>query len=325
MRPGNYSVHFLEQLQTMPVMQGNTSTPRSAANLRWLARQIEISQHFILPDEGRLIEVNEMPDFMPDIMRPPYHRTVVEYTAAKELAPDRNDQVVSSKRVILAIDVQSGDDLPPKPLALTTVHEGPGVLLIPISYYDELKFWGPPAMGLFVRYGQEVVRTSGEVYISDHQLRMMGQSREKIVRTGVLDVMAVGLAVDQIMQVNTPHQLREIVDQLMADAQSEMFAYQQMCLALSCKNVGTEKIDAEHRLNRARIRRGKRSLFDYHILTVPGADTNETGENTGRTVRSHLRRGHIRRLSGQRLTWVNATIVKGGSAGFVHKTYEVAA
>lgn len=100
--------------------------------------------------------------------------------------------------------------------------------------------------------------------------------------------------------------------------------YAGLCLTLSCVNVETETLRAPEQLNKARARKGKPRFLDYHVLSIPGRSPSEHfGDPTGRTVRTHLRRGHIRRLPSKRV-WVNATVVHGGSNGFVNKDYRIA-
>lgn len=102
-----------------------------------------------------------------------------------------------------------------------------------------------------------------------------------------------------------------------------------LCVMLSLHNVHAENIEPPERLNRKRIHANKLPLYSYHVLKVDGvlwdsdrnADTDE--ESTG--IRSHLRRGHIRRLTEpERKIWVRPAIVHGKRKGFVHKDYHVA-
>jgi len=99
--------------------------------------------------------------------------------------------------------------------------------------------------------------------------------------------------------------------------------------ALQCSNVHIAK--SEQKKIGKKIKTAL--AFDtYHILTIdaPGRHQSE-GEGAGhfgshRAPREHLRRGHIRRLAGNRRVWVNATVVAAGkSAGRVSKDYAVRA
>jgi len=108
-----------------------------------------------------------------------------------------------------------------------------------------------------------------------------------------------------------------------ADVMDEMNAYSDVCLALACNNVSLSKMSQPERLNRARIKSGKLPLKDFHVLKIgsgPGGG-EALGGSSG--VRSHLRRGHVRRLGPDRITWVNAAMVRGSRPGFVDKHYQV--
>lgn len=97
------------------------------------------------------------------------------------------------------------------------------------------------------------------------------------------------------------------------------------CEALTMPQTAIERVDAPEKLNKARARRGKSALPDYHILRIGGerwASDRDVTQSARDGVRSHLRRGHIRRL-GSREVWVRSTYVHGRKPGFVHKDYEV--
>lgn len=98
-----------------------------------------------------------------------------------------------------------------------------------------------------------------------------------------------------------------------------------LCVLLNLHNTRTEQISPPEPLQRSRKIRRKKPLYDYHILVVDGErwDSPHITEDTGNGVRSHLRRGHIRRIAADRHTWVRATYVHGSVPGFVDKDYEV--
>lgn len=94
---------------------------------------------------------------------------------------------------------------------------------------------------------------------------------------------------------------------------------------LSLKNVTSSMQAPPEKLNVKRKRSGKRPLYSYHILNVDGNvwDGSESISGLGAGVRSHLRRGHIRRISDDHAVWVRATFVHGSVPGFVDKDYHV--
>lgn len=106
---------------------------------------------------------------------------------------------------------------------------------------------------------------------------------------------------------------------------TDVTAITNLCAILNLHNTRTEPIPPPAQLQKSRRLRRKKPLYDYHVLVVDGErwDSPHVTEDTGAGVRSHLRRGHIRRLSAERHTWVRATYVHGSVPGFVDKDYEV--
>ena len=97
-----------------------------------------------------------------------------------------------------------------------------------------------------------------------------------------------------------------------------------LCALLNLANVATHRVAPPEKMNKKRAQSGKRPLYDYHVLEVEGDrwDSPYVQTDTGQGVRSHLRRGHIRRLE-DRSVWVRATFVHGSVPGFVDKDYDV--
>ena len=111
---------------------------------------------------------------------------------------------------------------------------------------------------------------------------------------------------------------------------SDISAVLNLCAMLSLHNVTTTDREPPPKVQSKRQSRGKQPLYSYKVLTVDGQswDTrgNREGDGTGPGVRSHMRRGHIRRLDGgARRIWVRSTYVHGSVPGFVDKDYQVKA
>jgi hypothetical protein len=95
---------------------------------------------------------------------------------------------------------------------------------------------------------------------------------------------------------------------------------------LSLDNVKHRSIEPPKMLAGRRRSKRRRKLYSYHVLDIDGVVWDRdhdaiTGRGSG--VRSHLRRGHIRRLSDGRRVWVRPTYVHGSVPGFVDKDYNV--
>lgn len=114
---------------------------------------------------------------------------------------------------------------------------------------------------------------------------------------------------------------------LVREAMNDLHVVVELCLLLGLQNVRRVAVPAPKGASKARIARKKTPLFDYHVLEVDGErwDGAEYSERSNTGVRSHLRRGHIRRLDAVRRVWVRACYVQGATPGFVDKDYSLSA
>jgi hypothetical protein len=115
------------------------------------------------------------------------------------------------------------------------------------------------------------------------------------------------------------------------DGEARLFAFilrniKAACIALEAEIAETEIVRAPHKLNRARIKRGKLPLSDYHIINLarrsrvaPLLD-GETAERNG--PRLHFRRGHWRHFVSHK-TWIKWTLVGDPDLGFIDKDYRL--
>lgn len=97
-----------------------------------------------------------------------------------------------------------------------------------------------------------------------------------------------------------------------------------LCAMLNLANVRTSIIQPPVKLNKKRAANSNRPLLSYRVLTVDGLEWHGPSVVSDKNgVRSHLRRGHIRRISDDRSVWVRAAYVRGSVPGFVSKDYRV--
>lgn len=109
------------------------------------------------------------------------------------------------------------------------------------------------------------------------------------------------------------------------DLANEALAIAELCNVLTCTNVSTETICAPTKINKARARRGKLPFYEYKTLVIHENSHHRVAGlgGTHSAPRLHYRRGHIRRLSGGRKTWVRPSMVGDRTRGFVDKDYNV--
>lgn len=106
----------------------------------------------------------------------------------------------------------------------------------------------------------------------------------------------------------------------------DVFAVVNLCVLLAMRNVKAVKVDAPAKLNKKRAAHGKPLFYDYHVLEIDGVKQTSLGRSSSGSrdgARSHLRRGHVRRLTADYHTWVRETYVHGRREGFVAKDYKV--
>lgn len=112
------------------------------------------------------------------------------------------------------------------------------------------------------------------------------------------------------------------------DTINEVLALLEFLACVNCGNIKEQEVTPPAKLNKKRVKSGKLPFLTYKVLTL----TNNVSVNgdskqgaKGNALRTHLRRGHIRRLKSGKTTWVNSCVVKGSAEGVVVKDYAVGA
>ena len=105
----------------------------------------------------------------------------------------------------------------------------------------------------------------------------------------------------------------------------EASAILEMCEALSCSNVKTEK-QKYNPLKDRPMSEPKVPVYETKVLTIDTGAVKKTGTGSGGgngcAVRQHLRRGHIRRLKSGNV-WVQSCVVGSDKNGIITKSYRV--
>ncbi len=314
-QPLNFAIRAIEAFSAMPC----TGAPATRAGMRYLADKLRQAQVFVLPDYGQLLDRSKPRPEVPNLlMRPPFPVVALEYTASADgLQQDEYTACRCSRRIALAWEW--ADDLPPALRQFAPPVLAPGVVIASIAYYDHARQWVSIPAAAHIAYDDPW---------QHHPVTPFAASAVAAGRLTTAQVQSkspagsfVGLAPEALAELGLRFgNAASLMDHLQADLVDEMGAYLDLCMALQCRNVTAERVPAAEALNRSRIRAGKLPLKDFHVLklgdvAMPG--TGGSGDRNG--PRSHLRRGHIRRLAADRVTWVNSTIVKG--RGFVDKVY----
>jgi hypothetical protein len=99
-----------------------------------------------------------------------------------------------------------------------------------------------------------------------------------------------------------------------------------VAVALDAEVAETQVIRAPHKLNRARDRRGRAAVADYHVVKLAHRSRvtplHSGGHNDRSSVRLHFRRGHWRHFEVHK-TWIKWTLVGDPDLGFIDKHYRL--
>lgn len=178
-------------------------------------------------------------------------------------------------------------------------------LYLQYMYYDEGKMWVPSFFGLVHEKDQGEFKIAPVI------------KNEAIIR-------------------NTGRNLKEEeIRAAFKSLNSDVSVFNVFLELLTCKNITTETIHIDEKLNRKRIKNGKLPLFEYKVLNLllPGVKSGTgltSSKELGATQRVHLCRGHFKEYTKERplfgkytgrYWWQSA--VRGKGAGCIVKDYHV--
>ncbi|HRD87801.1 MAG TPA: hypothetical protein PK752_05995 [Accumulibacter sp.] len=98
-------------------------------------------------------------------------------------------------------------------------------------------------------------------------------------------------------------------------------------VALNCTNVRSVDYEPPVAINKKRQKAGKPPIFTYKTLHILAGERSASHDKRAddaeakRSPRLHFRRGHFRRISGDRMTWVQPCMVGDQRLGMVQKAY----
>lgn len=281
----NYAAHALDALK-----QIERAMPREARNskgdLDVLRNLIRKSEKFLLPPNGVFLSTVEYQEHFFDLLRLPYPIVALEIPVTQS---DVLANSAVSKSLLIAWSKDAGCPW------RSVVSDDDAI------NFTEMVFWA----------GEWRLRPG-----------VCGFSPANLDFHGGKSVACSGNPLFQEYFDECP--LVDIETEIGCMFSSGFNALVEFCLTVNCENVLQEKIEPSRVLNQSRARKGKTPFYSYHFLTIPSPATESKASSAGHSSpRVHLRRGHLRRLSGGRVTWVRNTIVGNPDLGVVEKTYLV--
>jgi len=175
-----------------------------------------------------------------------------------------------------------------------------------------------------------------DIWFGDNEFGVLSLVKDKVTSSWVpsaglvicsqvgneIEVKSANLLASKMIYRPTPDDPYKVEREFFQDISS----IANLCTMLSLHNVKPRTMLPPEKLQKKRIRHGGKPLMSYKVLVVDGEEWHDTGRHgtVGGSVRSHMRRGHIRQLhASERRVWVRSTLVHGKTPGFVSKDYRI--
>lgn len=251
------------------------------------------NNNFYLPGDAGLLDGKRLTDEMKETFRLPYEcvsllspLTISDYHGGPQKG--------LSKKITVALE---------KDVKPCGSH---GWMLLSIALHPDMKRWVPDICAVNIEYPSDYSGMKISLAFEDEFIAV-----------------SEWLLKNNVVARGKSH--RDIFDSSILEINCDIAAMQNLCTLLSLNNVSTEINHPPEKLNKKRLRSGKLPLQAYKTLVINAGKNNEKlgGIGAAHGVRSHLRRGHIRRLDEDRRIWVNSCLVTGSVPGFVKKDYVV--
>lgn len=292
---------------------------KDIAMVDFLAKCLYESQHFVIPDGGKIID-DRRKGIAGKEVRLPYPAITIEYYTpflAEEINPLTPTYV--GKRVVYAREIRS-EDLPSCGLPFTSEQHKA------MADYSDVY--------IYVTYAAYVdgvwVPSSGIMLIPSCWDKIVGNPKESLV-SSEKDFSLAGIVLPYLINSVAYYAdelggIEQLKKEMAHDLGQEVAAVLELCEALSCSNVEQTIFQESSSKNDRRVKDGKLPIYETKCLSIRIAgQKHQSGliSSSGhRSPRQHLRRGHIRRLPDKNV-WVNSCVVGNQSLGVIDKQYLV--
>lgn len=257
---------------------------------------IEDGIRFRLPLDGLLID-SSAACYAPEIDRLPAPITVLDFR-------QESDSICESVMVVIGSGVELWDGSRTGGHMVFLAHRiAPGMMrvAVPDFAHDRAAAW--KFESTVVRFGSDFRVTLSEEGGQIYQ-RVEGCSTQKRAPT------------------------EEDEEEFVNEWGRPLLVLAQFLTVMQCENVRTVQLPENKAIAKARQRRGKAALSTWYTLDVCLPSSKATTVQAGgshASPRFHLRRGHVRRLSVTKTTWVRSCAVGNPELGTIVKDYRAAA
>jgi len=324
----NYAAHALEEMNVLiPRIKGSMPGIRQAHEA--IASYLHRSVKFLLPNCAEMIDLRELRQVHVDMARPPFEVMALE---ASWILPDglpghKGAGHAAPRRIALCLNMNREVAAAFPATECFLDEPAGGVVVIPIYWQADAAAWKVPLGGVFLPHQNPLSLYRPEE--ASLPTRLVNAPVEAMASGKPLQQFRVApfaLLPEWHAWAVEQQGSAAVKAQIVQDCRDEVAMLLQTCCVLNCDNVASVERPASVALNKRRMRRGKQPFFSYRVFEVDGATAASDGTGPGGGTagpRTHVRRGHIRRLK-EKLVWVRAAIVNAGSPdGLLHKSYRL--
>ncbi|KWU24736.1 hypothetical protein [Burkholderia cenocepacia] len=331
----NFTPHAIEDLQRRLVgMKKSAQMPRSTRAHEEMLDLLRIAVKFNLPGNGELVALESLDEAFSEFVRLPFEAVALESSISNAMevydSDDAFKEAASSKRIAVC---WSNSFAARFPTLCPVPADKKGFYVASVYFDDDDKTWILSPLASYIPDCPKISRGADAPTNSANALEHDFLLKNKVIKASnsTYECWTVQLCPEFITLFAMHAGSHDAaMARLSIDIRDETTTALGFCLTINSSNIKRERIAPSEKLNKKRIANGKPPFFESWVLDLdrPG----EKGESTreGYTLdgnrlapRLHLRRGHIRRLSADRITFVRATAVGSLRSGQIEKTYKV--
>jgi len=302
------------------------SFTEDAEYMEEVVASVNDSVHFLMPNNGLILN-DDWKGLQNTDVRLPFPKITISYYVEDEVAMPSVEQIIEEtgrpagnprKRLLIAEEVEY-DDVANKYNGVRVYKGVTEKFIIISSIYYVHRAWSIESGQFIIPCTWDNIIRASALAESDQPRGMQGIPVHRMVN------------VDRYTILNGLSTKESLSDELVRNLSTEVSALMEFCEALTCSNVGFEKIKRKPNVRSLLgSRKKKQPSFETYTLTinVPSTrkvydDADQPEGRTHKSPRQHLRRGHIRILADGRKIWVNSCVVGKIEDGKIEKDYEV--
>jgi hypothetical protein len=329
----NYSTSAIEDLEGRVTGLKQNGFATTAAVHEQMGRLLREAVKFNLPEHGELVALENSDDSFSEFIRLPFDAVALE----APFPPDKDvyagggvfHETASSRRIAACWSSSLAGRYP---ALCPSGMDRPGFFVASVYFHDEAKRWLLAPLASFIPLNPAIQRgAEAPLPGADALERKFLESQGRLKpTTATYECRTVNLCPEMVaLMAQEAGSMEAAIARLSIDVRDESSTALGFCLTVNASNVGRARMAAPDKLNKKRIKNGRPPFFESWVLDLmkaPATDRREPGyelDGHRNPPRQHLRRGHIRRLAPDRITFVRPTTIGATAHGSVDKVYRL--